>query len=246
MFSRKLGRKPARIDERTLKLSNYKVGELITPPTCDYTSKVTNLGPMLNDTLGDCTIAGICHLIQLWTAENSKQTIIPDNEVLKLYETITGYNPNDPNTDNGGVEIDVLNYWRTNPIMNNQLSAYVSINPKNIDEFKQAIYYFNGCYIGVELPLSVQDASEWKFQNLEGDNAPGSWGGHAIPLVAYNENTFTCISWGAFVEMDYNFLLNYCVEAYALLSPDMFNNGKTIEGFDLVQLQKDLSLIPTI
>ncbi len=245
LYQRKLGKKPAKIDHRTLKLANYKLDNLTVPNTCDYTNMVTNLGTMLNDEIGDCTIAAIGHLIQLWTAQNGSQSIIPNSDILSLYEKVTGYNPNEPNTDNGAVEIDVLNYWRSNPIDNNQLYAYVSINPKDIEEIKQAIYYFNGAYIGVELPLSVQDEPEWKFQNLEGNNAPGSWGGHAIPLVAYDDSTFTCITWGAFLKMDYNFLTNYCEEAYALLSPDIINNksGKTIEGFNLVQLQTDLGLI---
>ena len=37
---------------------------------------------------------------------------MPDSIVLSYFEKWDGYKPSDPNTDAGGVGLDVLNYWQ--------------------------------------------------------------------------------------------------------------------------------------
>lgn len=243
----KLGKLPAKKDPRSLKLSNYKVSSLPIPTGYSNLLKRTDITPMLNNQIGDCTVVGIANFIANITSMNGNQIIIPDEEILKFYEVVSGYNPNIPNTDRGAVLVNVLNHWRTNPFYNQSLSAFVEINPKNIREYRESIYYFGGCYLGFELPLSCQNmGTQWKYPgNLEGINTPGSWGGHCVELSAYDSNTnsFTTISWGEIVTIDMEFLLNYCDEGFALLTPDLFNNGKSINGFNINQLQNDLNLL---
>lgn len=242
----KLGKAPARRDNRTLRLAAYTAGLVPAPAICDLTSKMSNLGMMLNDSLGDCTCATVGHIIQQWTAANGDQIIVPDTAILSLYEIVGGYKPGDVSTDNGAVIMDVLNYWKKNTIASNALSAYAYANSKRIQEVKDSIYYFGAAYAGVQLPLSVQDLAEWVVptEGLTGDGIPGSWGGHAIPLVAYDEATVTCITWGSLLKMTWDFFVNYADEVYALLSPDWIaTGGKSPEGFDTVALNGDLVLI---
>src|SRR5215471_10150806 len=68
----KLGRKAVKTDTRTLMLGNYLASTLPPPPAAyDQTKGVTGWGMMMNDTLGDCTIAGLGHAVQVWTVNGA-------------------------------------------------------------------------------------------------------------------------------------------------------------------------------
>jgi len=86
-------------------------------------------GMMLNDRLGCCTIAAIGHAVQTWTANAlGRELTVPDSSILEYYEKWDGYDPADPATDQGGVEIDVLNDWRQQGFGGVSLDAYVAID----------------------------------------------------------------------------------------------------------------------
>jgi hypothetical protein len=239
----KLGKQTAHHDKRVPMLSKYTAG-LPTPPTkVDYTAKITNLGMMLNDKLGDCTCAAVGHCIQEWTAEAQRQQVIlPDQTILQLYEVVGHYNPNNPNTDKGAIELNVLNYWLANPVAGNQLSAFAALEPHNHQEIQDAVYIFGNCYIGLALPLSAQTQTVWTVPpgGAVGQGAPGSWGGHAVPVVAYDQRGLTCITWGELKRMTWQFWNAYCDEAYGLLSPDWVDAGKAPPGFNWQQLETDM------
>ena len=60
----KLGRKAIKTDSRTLAFGDYLTPALPPPPkTADWTKGIASWGMMLNDTLGDCTIAALAHSI---------------------------------------------------------------------------------------------------------------------------------------------------------------------------------------
>jgi hypothetical protein len=241
---RKLGKLPVRFDRRTLKLARYTAALAPAPEACDETAKITQLGMMGNDEVGDCTCATVGHMIQAWTAEDGAQVILPDSDILGMYSAITGYNASDPATDQGAAVLDVLNYWRKTGVDNHTITGYVSVAPANRDELEQAIYYFGACYIGVLLPWTAASQDIWSVpeQGARGDGAPGSWGGHAVPVVAYNETGPVCITWGQLKQMTWQFYYTYCDEAYACVSKDIVgDNDKSPEGFDFVQLQSDLA-----
>jgi hypothetical protein len=84
---------------------------------------------MLNDQLGCCTIAAVGHAVQVWTANAaSAEVSFPDPVILDYYKTWDGYNPADPSSDQGGVELDVLNDWRQQGFAGQSLDAYVAID----------------------------------------------------------------------------------------------------------------------
>lgn len=244
----KLGKAAARLDHRTLRLSNYTATLIPAPFACDLTSKITNLSDMRNKDLGDCTCAAVGHIIQQWTAENGNQVILSDDVIVDLYSKVSGYVPGDDSTDAGAVEIDVLNFWKANGVGGHSLTAYVYIHPQRPQELKNAVFYFGSCYVGVQLPLTAQTQDVWEVG--KGDDAiPGSWGGHAIPIVAYDEKYIYCITWGAIKRMTWDFFAKYCDEAYALLSVDWACTDVNAlpkpcpTGFDFNALQADLQEI---
>jgi len=246
----KLGKQPVRHDPRTLLFASYLTAALPTPPASyDAGTAVTDWGMMDNDQIGDCTCAAAGHLIMEWTARAKSKVFTPsDKQIVAAYSAITGYNPVSGANDNGANEIDVLNYWRQSGIAGHKISAYVALEPANHTHIMDSVYIFGGCYIGLGLPLSAQAQTQnhqpWSVppQGTTGDGKPGSWGGHAVPVIAYDSRTLTVITWGARQTMTWGFWKAYCEEAYAILSPDFLTGKKaTPEGFNLHQLQEDLA-----
>jgi hypothetical protein len=213
----RLGKLPRRHDPRTLKLARYLTSALPPAPPCiDYTCGIKEWGMMLNDQLGCCTIAAVAHVVRVWTANAGYEISFPDPVILDYYQAWDGYKPSDPASDQGGVEIDVLNAWRQQGFAGQALEAYGAINlgsevrgPKSEAQIPQtgtsgspspqhisvlpnldvmdAIWLFGGAYIGVELPISAQTQDVWDVSANPGpDDEPGSWGGHAVYLVGYD------------------------------------------------------------
>lgn len=250
----KLGKGPARHDPRTLLLAAYTTTALPAPPASASVAKKVKgpWGMMDNDQIGDCTCAAAGHLIMEWTANaQSKMDTPTDQQIVAAYSAITGYNPTTGANDNGAQEIDVLNYWRQQGIAGHKIDGYMALEPSNHSHIMDGVWIFGGCYIGLALPKSAQAQTSnkqmWSVppSGTGGDGAPGSWGGHAVPVVAYDSRSLTVVTWGALQSMTWGFWAAYCDEAYAILSADFLKQkgGKTVapNGFNLAQLQEDLS-----
>ena len=246
----KMGKSVARHDPRTLLLASYVTPSLPTPPASfDISAKVTAWGMMDNDQIGDCTCAAAGHLIMEWTANAGKKAATPtDQQIVAAYSAITGYNPVTGANDNGANELDVLNYWRQTGIAGHKIDAYMALEPSNHNHIMDSVYIFEGCYIGVQLPISAQAQTQnhqpWSVPpgGPSGDGKPGSWGGHAVPVVAYDARGVTVVTWGALQVMTWTFWEAYCDEAYSLLSKDYLNGKKQApQGFSMNELQEDLA-----
>jgi hypothetical protein len=107
---------------------------------------------------------------------------------------------------------------------------------------KAGVYLFGGVYIGLALPLSAQNQSIWSVTRGP-DAQPGSWGGHAVPVVAWDAHYLTVVTWGELKKMSWSFLNKYCDESYAILSQDFINNGSAPNAIDWASLQSDLNKI---
>jgi hypothetical protein len=241
----RLGRKAIKTDSRTLMMANYLKPTLQPPPPAvDWTKGITSWGMMLNDTLGCCTIAGAAHAVQVWSANTGGEVTVPDPTILSYYEQWDGYVPGQPNTDSGGVELDVLNNWQKNGFADRKLLAFADPKPSNLVEIKQSIHMFGGVYIGVALPNTAQKQDVWDVVKTGGADAkPGSWGGHCVFVPKYDEHGFTCITWGALKTMTLAFWEKYCDEAHTLLSEVWITAKGSPAGFDQAQLQADLNTI---
>ena len=242
----KLGRKAIKTDSRTLMLADYLTPALPPPPpTADWTQGNANWGMMMNDTLGDCTIAGVGHAVQVWTVNAAGGMVtVPDPTIESYYEQWDGYVPGDPSTDNGGVELDVLNDWQKQGFAGNTLLAFADPKPASLVEIQQSIALFGGVYIGLALPLTAQTQEVWDVVPKGGAKAkPGSWGGHCVFVPKYDENGFTCITWGALKTMTLAFWKKYCDESHTLLAQDWLTAKGSPAGFDQAQLEADLKAI---
>jgi hypothetical protein len=241
----KLGRKAIKTDSRTLAFGDYLTPALPPPPAAaDWTKGIAQWGMMLNDKLGDCTIAGVGHAVQVWTANASSEVTVPDSTVENYYEQWDGYVPGNSSTDNGGVELDVLNDWQKGDFAGHKLLAFADPKVSNLVEIRQSIALFGGVYIGLSLPLTAQTQEVWDVVPKGGAKAKkGSWGGHCVYVPKYDANGFTCITWGQPKTMTVAFWKKYCDEAHTLLSQDWLTAKGSPDGFDQAQLQTDLGAI---
>jgi len=234
----KLGKKPVKFDTRTLKLADYLDSTQLPPPppSVDNTRGRRDWGMMANDKLGCCTIAAVGHATQTLDGYGPSDEVVVD-----YYELWDGYNPSNPRSDQGGIELDVLTKWRQETFDGHAIQAFVSLNPGNLLQIKQAIELFGGVYIGVELPLSAQKPGTWDAVYTSGGE-PGSWGGHAVWCPLYDGDGIVCVTWGYLQRMTYRFWARYCSESYAILSPAWPTwNGNP--ALDLKTLQEDLEKI---
>ena len=235
----KLGKKARRFDRRTLRLARYLTPSLPPPPPKVTNSQgVADWGMMLNDRFGDCTIAGVAHAIQVWTLSAGNEITAPDATVLQYYEKWDGYDPNTPDSDHGGVELDVLNQWRKDGFCGHKLQAYADTDPQDTLHVRQAIALFGGLYIGLLLPVSAQSQDVWDV-DTSSKGQPGSWGGHCVFVPDYDADGLTCITWGQLKKMTWGFWGTYCDEAHALLSPEW----QPPKGFDMAALETDLEQV---
>ena len=249
----KMGKKEAFFSPNSPKMASLILHGNIppVPASIDYSTRVSNWPMFENQNLGDCTVAAIGHLIQLYTSYTKSQpSVMTKDEIIKTYSAVSGYVPGNPATDNGAVEQNVLNYWLHNGVpvngVINKIAGFARVNVRKRTELEYAIYWFGGAYLGVALPIAWQTTTNWeKPANLLGNNAPGSWGGHAIPAISYDSNYLTVITWGKKVKMSWAAYEAYCDEAWAVIDPLFVNQqGKCpANNFDWSQLLADMQLI---
>jgi hypothetical protein len=244
-----LGKKDKVVDKRTLQFAKYSAALPPASSMRSYIQKVLTWPMFLNDTLGCCVPAGEGHNIIQETTYAGKSIVPTDADILKAYSAIGGYVPGDPSTDNGCDMLTACKYYVNTGIAGRKIVAFVELNPKKPQELMQAVSLFGSAYLGIALPVSAQSqvGSLWAVPQtgLTGNGAPGSWGGHCVPLYQYNTALNTeLITWGAVQRMSWKFITAYVDEAYALVTQDWIEaDGKSPSGLDVATLQADLKLV---
>ncbi len=244
-FVGKPGKLPAKNDPRDLSMANYIKPSILAklPIELDWTlKKTTPWGMMENWNLSDCTCAAAGHMIECWTANAKKENIIRDKAILKAFIALSGYDPATGKNDNPIYLSDAMNYWRKSGIGGHRIRAYATIQYKNHDLVRAAVYLFGGIYVGLNLPNTIKGQEVWELMPgaLTGDNAPGSFGGHAVTVLAYDTKYLTCISWGKKKKISWEFWDAYCDELYAIVTEDFIAANKNPIGINLAKLAADL------
>jgi hypothetical protein len=233
----RLGKKARKHDRRTLKLARYlEPGLPPVKPAVDWLSAVRQFPMYGNDRYGDCAIAAIGHMVQVWSANAASPETPSEDDILQVYRILSP-------DDDGCVLLDVLKYWRQNPIAGCQLGAFAAVNSHDFEEVRVALDLFGGLYGGAELAVAAQKQDVWDVSGGK-NGAPGSWGGHCINFGQYTDREIRCVTWGAPKDATWPWIDEYVDELYALISPDWFGAaGKTPQGLDLETLEADLRLV---
>lgn len=240
-----LGKLSVRTDVRTLRLRTYvDPAALPTPPDrIDVTANVGEWPMYANDTRGDCTTAAAAHMIEAWTAaaagaavEVSEDAVVRAFDAVRLTDPLTG--------EEGAIELDVLRYWRKRGVGGHRIGAFAAVSAHDRELTRTAAWLFGGLYIGLSLPLTAQTQQVWDWTgSLSGEAKPGSWGGHAVDVVALDDAGLTVVTWGRLQVLTWSFWDRYCDESYCILSTDFLRDGRAPNGFDLAALKRDLELI---
>jgi hypothetical protein len=238
----KLGRLKRSYDSRVPHMSALLAGKTLPPPppSVNWTTGMpANLGMMLNDKLGDCTCAAFYHALQVWSFNaTGKMVTEPDPDVEKLYIGACGYNPKAGGEGPGGNEQSVLTYiLKTGAPAGptgatpQKITAFVEVDPREVDDVKRAIHNCGVAYIGFNVPESIDPATSeppavWVYDPKKAKSV----GGHAVVLAGYDANGARVISWGMYYTMTWEFFAHFVDEVYAIADANWFNAKGTSPG----------------
>ena len=253
----KLGKLPARPGAVKLSLLSY-IDKAVVFPTVPSKIGRTNLlpkdlGVLGNAQFGDCVWAGAAHESMLWNLEQGRTVQYTDQTVLSDYSAVTGFNPSDPNTDQGTDMQVAASYRRKTGILaadgtRHKIDAYLALTPGDVNELRMAIYLFGAVGIGVNFPGFWMDqfnaGKEWTYRK-----GAAFEGGHYIPGMASAspKGALTIATWGKLQKMSASAYAHYSDEAIAYVSLERLNaSGKSLDGFDVAQLRTDLQSITAV
>jgi hypothetical protein len=245
-MSYKFGKKPPRIDSRTIPLKKILRIKVLPPlpESYDVDQELNGLADNRmfdNSKYGDCVIAGRAHMtLRFEKYEQNKLINITDQEVINEYFQESG------GVDSGLYMLNSLNAWRlgwTAADETYNIYAYASTTIRDHNEIKYAIYLLRGAYAGILVPQSAiiqfETGQTWDVVPDDG----GILGGHAIYIMQYDSEGLTCMTWAKKQKMTWAFLDRYCDESYAVVD-DRNNFADPDDPVDveaLDQILKDIT-----
>jgi hypothetical protein len=235
----RLGRYLSKQDSRNLVLSNYtRTSGLVFPAECrwDLIKPALNWGMAGNDSYGNCVIATAAHIIDSDESNEFKiDTTISDKAVISLskeMDALDGYNI-----------LDRLKYWRKFSMWDRSLWAFAMLRGLDDSLVKYSIFHFGSLDVGVNLPNAWRNTDVWDTGIGRSFN-PGSWGGHSVPLLGYDNSFLYACTWGVIVPMTWPAFHMYCDERYVTLLPSWIAKERiSPSGVDLIALHNDLATI---
>lgn len=189
------------------------------PASIDYYTGLPAIGMLGNDLYGDCVFAGDGHIVEQQTFfGQGTETTVSTAQALAAYTAVTGFNKNDPSTDNGAQISDGLNYLRKTGMAGVQIAAYGQVSVSAIAKVKLAVYQFGAVSIGFNFPAVAMDqfnnGDPWDVVQDDG----GIEGGHCVIVVGYDATYLYVYTWGAVQKMTYAFWNKYVEEAWPVIS----------------------------
>lgn len=249
----RLGRKPFIAKEKDFKYAKYRaVGTApsAVPIPFGPGATIDDWDMLGNDRYGNCVFAGTAHAVMLWTAEGRKPATFDTKSVNSDYSAVTGFNPEDPSTDNGTYIRDALDYGRKVGYVDakgvkHKIGAFLLLDRFTLSDVLEATYLFSAVSLGINVTQAAMDqfyaGQPWTV--VEGTYVIG---GHHVELIAFDGTWLTVVTWGKEQKMSIEFFARYCAEAWLKLSEEFLFNGLSPDGFDLAKLQADiLALTPT-
>lgn len=238
-------------DKRTLKFRNVinkPDKENKIPARFDWGSRIKpnhNWGDYGNLKLNNCTFVTAAYFIMIWKSYKSDKIYRPGvkkiiDDYSKLIKDPKGGKSIQSILNNGGkplAAVKVLNHWRKKGIDGHRIIAYSKLTFNNKkehrEELKRAIYLYGGCFIGINIPRSVE--KQWQ-QNRKwtiirkvspGDARRRLWFSHALLATGYNEKELNVITFGKEETMSWEFYEKYVDEAYAVFDEKFLTARKT-------------------
>lgn len=245
-----LGKLNPKVHPKTLLFDKYLTGELPLPAEKIYREyKVPATAKQMfgNDTIGDCTFAGLANLGILFTCHTGQVVIPTLDEVLEGYSAVSGYDPVTGANDNGCAMTDVLEYARTVGLGGRKILAWAQIDHTNQIHRDLGVDLFGATYLGVQLPASAQEQfvpneeCHWEVVS----HSPVE-GGHCIIHPGKGSEGGDYVTWANwFVKASTAWEQKYIDEEYVVITEDWIDQAtqKTLGGIDLNALYADIKLL---
>lgn len=216
------------------------------PPVVDRSHLSPKFKMFYNDTIGDCTCAAVYNTMIAWQALIDSSIAIPEILAEELYSAVTGYNPENPATDQGAAEDDVLAYGVRNGYATRDYvysPMWGTIDPGNINLMASAVAKFGVAYQGIIMrrgdmtlldngqPLSIVPGMDM-----------GIAGGHALLIWSYDglrpQDRVQLITWGTLVSATWEWVLARSIESHGLFFPQLMSPAhQKLLGLDLDALR---------
>ncbi|MDE2104385.1 MAG: hypothetical protein KGL39_44515 [Patescibacteria group bacterium] len=229
----KLGRLPATRPYGLRMMAEYVKGRIPAPPA-KISPPVFDVRVDGNDRIGDCTMAGVDHLLGAWNTLYDNPVARPDESTIEsTYFGMTG------GQDTGLNEADVLKAWQQQGLFGNKIVGYAPVDPQDIRGLQQAIAYYGAAYLGIACPESCQEqfgqGQPWTY-----DPSSPIEGGHCIVAGGYDSAYVYCWTWGKIVPVTYSFFAHYLEETWCVIGPELAAAGKDTLNIDFESLEADL------
>ena len=257
----KLGKRPFEPSPHDFKLTP----ELLTTPLPPIPTRQFGHGTLFadgdsatgwkmlgNDGAGDCVEASGAHQTMMFTRLGHHVAYFDKGEVLAEYSAVTGYDPSDPNSDQGTNVRDFLSYRRKTGMKDingnrHKIDAYVSIDPGDWDLMLRCVWTFGAAELGIECQENIFDQFD-AGEPLTYDSKAQIIGGHDIPVVASRNPTkeVTAISWGGRLRISKDYYEHRNDETWIPLSfEQMLSSGYNVRHIDKATLDEMLKALPT-
>lgn len=237
----RLGLKAIPPTKPVLTLANFLPSSLPPAPAAVDNYSGVDFPMYANDRVGDCAIASPAHLIGGWTQKaGGKPLLFTDSQIIAEYSAVSGYDPRTGANDNGCTLEDVQERWLRTGLFGRKVVAYAGVNAADHSTVRQGAFIFGGATIGLNMPAAWQNATGpggvWDAGN--GFNyRPGTWGGHAVPILGYDDRYYYVVTWGHVQKLTPAALQTYCLGVFVNLSEDwVAANKKSPSGFDVAAL----------
>lgn len=241
--------------------------------TCTWKRNIgdTAWGMLLNNRIGDCTIAAACHMMMCWS-DNTRPApwSFTDQDAEDDY--------NDYRTSGDGASMqNILFDWMIYGIHRRDgankiavtIDDYAPLDINNESALKpqvqRSIQLLGGCYMGIVLPkFAVHydngsavpqgnsppnwDVTAAQLQALGPQAAKDPKAGHSVSALGYDQNGLQVVTWGEVTTMSWDFFFAYREEAWAVLCKQAWlkPDGTTPSGLTAAQLVLDFdALKPT-
>lgn len=253
----KLGKKPARplseLPPIAKKLSLANLFPEVQWPTLPIKFgkhlRVRDWEMLGNDQVGNCVWAGAAHEHMQFTAIGDVvDAIFTTKNVIADYSAVTGFDPRDPDSDQGTDMEAAAEYRRKTGIIDSKgvrhkIKAHLRLRPGDLDELATAGNIFEITALGVMWPKSAWDQFD---DHLPFTVVPGSpiEGGHYMPVIGRNSaGHFILVTYGRLQAATPEWVKQYADEAKVYLTDEFFVEGKSPLGFDLPKLEHYLKAL---
>ncbi len=200
------------------------------------------LAMYLNDTLGDCTCAGVGNTLRV-NSNGTQQ--LGDAAVEQAYVAVTteegdAYNPaTGANADAGCAELDVLDYWSLTGVGGDKLMGHAGVDMTNAGEVKAVCWLFGSVYPGWQLSVAQQSQQIWDVDQ-SANGRPGTWGGHCAPIFDILSDAAWLGTWGAYKQATLAFIPHYADEGHALITDAWIASNQNNSLVNVAQLTNDI------